>query len=274
MSVTTLASDDLTAAGWRVKATSGLDDLVVPQVRGVDLPGLGRTIEPSTWTQVAPREATVTLLCRATTASALQTALQRLRYRVGRGSLTLTHLRRPNQQLTVRLVRGPASYGPGPEAVGPYYVEVALVVRAADPYWVATTDTVVTFTAASPTACPIGDASVRPVLLLAASGGAVVNPTITYTDAAAATVWSLAITHTIASGDAWEIDARTGTVRKRVSGVWSDASSTLVAGYGLPVIRPEDGDFLGTGSAGSLAVSASSGAANATGTATYAQRFG
>lgn len=270
-SVLWLDDDDLTASGWQVLRTSGLDDLLAPTVREVTLPGLERTVELSTFDSVAPRDGILTLWVRATTYAAMQTALQRLRYRVGGGPVTLKHIRRPNQRLQVRLVRGPASYGSGPEDVGPFYVEVPVAVRAANPFWEATTQSAISFTT-SAVAMPLGDAKVRPTILIAASGGSVVNPTVTYKNAGGTTIWSLAITHTIASGDAWEFNALTGTVRKRVSGVWSNAANTLVAGYTRPYLSPRDGDFFAP-TWPTLQLSASSGSANAQGTSTFRAQY-
>ncbi len=45
------------------------------------------------------------------------------------------------------------------------------------------------------------------------------------------------------SGDLIEINLSTGLVRKRVSGVYSNAMGALAAGWDFPAIDPNDGTF-------------------------------
>lgn len=73
--------------------------------------------------------------------------------------------------------------------------------------------------------------------------GAATNPTLTYKDYTGATVGTMAFTLTVAAGDSIVIDCGRRTVNKIVSGVTSNAISTLAAGYAFPALAPDDASF-------------------------------
>jgi hypothetical protein len=153
-----------------------------------------------------------------------------------RVALALGHVRYPDRQLIVYLTGGPSSYGVGPESLEPLYCEIGVQYVAPNPFWQDATLQVVNFTT-TPVALPQGTADARGVLDILASGAGVVNPTFLYKSGAGVTLATLNPTITIADGDLWRCDCITGQVRKRVSGVWSNAADTLPDHFLFPVFR-------------------------------------
>lgn len=258
MSVT-ISGIVLATQGWQVKRTTGIDDLVSRRVPLVEVPGLGESIEGSRQPIASTRAVTVTVCTRDTSLTVIRNRLAWLASVLrGRDLLRLEHVRRPNQELLARCVSGPADWGPGAAAVGPYYVEGVLAFTAPSPYWQDTADQTVNFTS-SPAAIPLGPEACRGVITLTAPSIDAVDPTVTYRAPGGTALAAFTLNHTILVGDAWEANCRTGTIRKRVSGVWSNAIDTLVSGFVLPVTDPGDGDYL-TASWPTLETDAGSGA--------------
>lgn len=262
---------DLGGDGWRVLRHRGLDAAPTVEYPSTTLPGLGLDVETDTVGRAAPRRFSITWGTKATSYAALDTALRTLKARLVGAPVVLTMDRRPNQRLTARVTDFPVVNGIGGQEIAPYWLEAEVSFVALDPYFEDTSEQAVSF-GTTATALPQGTAATRGVLLLTASGGSVVNPTLTYKTAAGVTVASLAATITIASGDAFEVDVARATVRKRVSGVWTNAASTLAVGFQYPVFSPRDGTFL-TSSWPTIQVAATSGGANANGTATYRRKW-
>lgn len=255
----TINSTTLASLGWKVRRTTGVDDFSTRRVPLIEVPGRGESIEGSRYPVDAPREVTATVWTRDTDLATIRTRLANLDYLLSsRDLLRFEHVRRPSRELLVRCVSGPAGWGPGAGAVGPYFVEGVLRFTAPSPHWQDTSDQVVNFTS-SPVAVPLGTKPSRGVISLTAPSSNAVNPTLLYKTPGGTTVASFTLAHTILVGDAWEANLLTGGIRKRVSGVWSNAIDTLAAGFALPVTDPRDGNYL-TASWPTLQVDAGSGA--------------
>lgn len=258
MSVT-INGTTLASQGWQVKRTTGVDDLPSRRVPLIEVPGRGESIEGSRQSIASPGDMTVTVATRDTSLTVIRARLAWLASALrSTDLLRLEHVRRPSQERLVRCISGPGSWGLGPGAVGPYYVEVVLGFSAPSPFWQDTADQTVNFTS-SPVAVPLGPEASRGVLTLTAPSSNAVNPTVTYKNSGGTAVAAFTLAHTILVGDAWEANCLTGTIRKRVSGVWSNAISTLAAGFVLPITDPADGSYA-TSSWPTLQTSAGSGA--------------
>lgn len=266
--------DDLTAYEWRVKSAAGLDDLPERNFPLVSLPVLGLSIEASTYANVSPRDFSIVFAIRTASQATLEAAIKALNYRLGGPAVVVRSTMRTNQQLTARAIGGKVSYGIGPQFVAPFYFQTEVPFRAANPYWKDTAAAAqsVSF-GTTATALPQGTAPTRGTITIAASGGSVVNPKIRYRNSAGTLLAEILFTHTILTGDALEVNADTGTIRKRVSGVWSDAESLATAGFTLPTFAPRDGNYL-TSTWPTIELAADSGAANGQGTAAYSRAWG
>lgn len=235
----TLAGGELTALGWWLVRSSGLDDLPAQSLQVGSLPAREHGVVLSRLRTEEPQDGTLTVACRATTAQALTAAIAALDAVIGSGTpIVLTHTRRYQQRKTVHVIGGPSSYGPGPEGRGPFYLEIGLRVRAIDPCWEDANEQSVNFTT-SAVAVPQWTRTTRGVITIAASGSTVTDPEIVLKDGAGNPVVTLQPDIAIESGDAWQIDCVTEQVRKRVSGVWSNAIDTLPSGFTFPVFRRE-----------------------------------
>jgi len=238
----TLGGTALTAAGWFLERTSGLDDVPEIGLETTTIPWREESVVTSPFRPVQPRDAVLTVGAVADDTSALATAQAALQGLLPGSEIILTHTRRPSQRLRVMLLSAPASYGPGPEALAPFYLQYGLRVRAVMPWWEDASEQTVNFTT-SAVAVPQGTASTRGVITIAASGGTVTDPVVTYKTSAGATISTLAPTIAILNGDAWRCDVVTGQVRKRVSGVWSNAVDTLPDSFRLPIFETTHGVY-------------------------------
>lgn len=267
----TIDGDDLKALGWRLMRHGGLDAGPTIEVPTTTLPGLGVESEVSGLASARPRRFSVTWGYKASTYAALESALAGLKARLYGRSVVVATDRRPGQQITARVADFPVTNGVGAQDVAPYWLEAEVGFVAVSPYWEDATAQVVAF-GTSAVALPQGTVATEGILLLTASGGSVVDPTLTYKTSAGVAVATVPAVITIANGDAIEIDVTRETVRKRVGGVWSNAASALAVGFTWPVFSPLDGSFI-TSSWPTMQVSASSGAALAAGSATYRRRW-
>lgn len=263
--------NDLSTLGWKLVRHRGVDAGVSAVVPTASLPDLGVDIESSLVTRYAPRSMAVTWGKKVADFAALNTALASLKALVTGRAVVLTFSRRPSQQITARCTDFPVVNGIGPQEIGPFYLEAELGFTAVDPFFQDVTPQAINVTT-SATALPQGTADTDPVLLIVASGGSVVNPTWTYKNSAGTTLATLAATITILNGDALEIDCQRETIRKRVSGVWSNAASVLPLGFLWPVFSPRDGVYL-TSTWPTAQIAATSGSANAVATATYPRKW-
>lgn len=239
---TTLGGVTLLSQGWQVQRTTGIDDLSARRVPIIEVPSLGESIEGSRQPILAPGEITVAVFTRDASLSTVRSRLAWLEHAVGgKDPVRLEHVRRPNQERYVRCVSGPAGWGPGAGAVGPYAVQGVLRFTATQP-WQDTADQTVAF-GSSATAIPLGPKPCRGIITITAPSSNAVNPTILYKSSGGTTLATLTLAHTILVGDAWEANCWTGAIRKRVSGVWSNAITTLAPGFTLPILDPYDGVF-------------------------------
>lgn len=266
--------DDLSSYGWRVVRTAGLDDLPARAFPVVALPIRGVSLEASTYANVSPREFVAVLAIKTSVQATLEAAIKALNYRLGGAAVAFRHALRSNQQITARAISGPVTYGNGPMYLAPFYFQTEVRFLAADPYWRDTTaaSQSVSF-GTTATALPQGTARTEPTITIAASGGSVVNPKFRYRNSAGTLLAEVLFTHTILTGDAVEINSETGAIRKRVSGVWSDAESLVTAGFTLPIFSPYDGNYL-TSTWPTAELAADSGGAFGQGTAAYPRKWG
>lgn len=261
----TLDGTALSGAGWFLVRSTGLDDIPTLALDTSTIPYREELVVASAWRSPAARDVVLTVGCLADTAADLSTATRALNALLPDGEIMLTHTRRPGQRLRVYVLGAPSSYGPGPEAVEPYYLELGVRVTAVSPYWEDATEQTVTF-GSTATAIPMGLADCRGVITVAASGSSVENPVLTYVDADGVTQATISPTVTIADGDAWQIDVERGLVQSRVSGTWSNAITTLPDAFVLPVFRRQHSNYT-TSDWPTLAVSAGAG------TVTYRRRY-
>lgn len=265
--------DDLSALGWRIAASSGLDDLPALSLPTLPLPIRGVSLAASTYRQAAPRDFSLVFSIRTTALATLETALNVLKEKLLSGTtVDVRHALRTGQKLVARCTGGALGYGIGPQYVAPYSYSVELRFTADDPFWQDTTPQSIAVTT-SATLLPMGTAPTRAKVTLSASGGSVVNPKFRYLTNGSTQLWETGFTHTILTGDAVELDAETGQVRKRVSGVWSDAENLLTAGFTLPVFHPKDGTY-STAAWPRGQIAADSGSGFLSCTAAYPRRWG
>lgn len=263
MSGTALNAVSLRSQGWNVQRVTGLDDLPTQRVPILTLPGRPDGVEGSRIPTVSPREITMTLHTRHASLSVIEQRLAWLAHVVtDPEAIAISHPRKTGKVLLARSVGGPADWGPGPGAVGPYFVVVTLRFVAANPYWVSATDQVLNFgTTAVP--IPLGPYAVRGIIQLVADGATVADPIITIRKASTEVVYTVAPDVEILSGDAWELNCITERVRRRISGVWSDAADTMPLVYDIPILNPRHGVF------GTSSPTIECDDANADGTLTY-----
>lgn len=232
---------DLSTLGFQLVRSTGLDDAVPLEPTVVEVPALGHDIEASIYGVQRPRTVTLRLRFRTSDSAALLAAMHGLRARTVNRLVRLRHSQRTGQELVMRCKGLPVEAG-RVRWVAPFAWEPTLELVALDPTYRDTSDQVVAFTAA--TAVPMGTADSRPVVTLTASGGAVTDPSYTVRNSGGVTVGVVPFTVVLASGDALEVDAEAGTVRRRISGVWSNARSLVPIGQVIPTLRASDGDWL------------------------------
>ncbi len=142
--------------------------------------------------------------------------------------------------------------------------DVTLSILCPDPTWYDVTGQLIAF-GTTPSPIPTGTATSGGIIRVAALGAVnVVDPVVSYLNAAGVTVKSLAFTGTLTAGtDYLEIDLDRQTVIEVASGVASNAISWLSTVSEFFAIDPMDGDVL-HGSYAQLKVTATSGTPTAT----------
>lgn len=140
----------------------------------------------------------------------------------------------------------------------------AASILCPDPTWYDVTGQLIAF-GTTPSAIPTGTAPSGGVIRVAVLGATnVVDPVVSYLNAAGVTLKTLAFTGTLTAGtDYLEIDLDRQTVVEYASGVASNAISWLSTASEFFAIDPMDGDPL-SGSYAQLKVTASSGTPTAT----------
>jgi hypothetical protein len=261
---------DLSTEGFRVVRSTGFEDSFPGEVPTMSVPALERDIEASTFAVPKPRAVSLRLRFRTSDAAAMHTAMDRLRARVLGREVRLRHSQRDAQELVARCRGLPVDVG-RIRWVSPFQWEPTLEFVCRDPAYRDRTAQEISFTTTA-ASLPMGTGSSRLVLRITATGGSVVNPRFIYESSTAATLADITMTLTVANGDAVELDGETGAVRKRVSGVWSNARDTVPLGTVFPQLLPSHGDFL-TSAYPTIKGAATSGGANIVGLATYRRRW-
>lgn len=230
--------------GWKVMrdTLAGFDGAPAAVPATMRIPGLGNQVVSSRNYEAPPRRLTATLYRKETVKATMETAGHRLRALVEGRVVRLRHDLRTNQEILARCVSFPMAYGVGPKYLPPYVWKPTLEFEADDPYFRDTTDQTVNFTTTA-TAVPVGTKRCKGRYTIVASGGTVTNPILTWENSAGTTIATIQPTIAILNGDAFEIDHEAGTVRKRVSGVWSNARNTIPIGTVIPFLDPAYGDF-------------------------------
>lgn len=260
---------DLSTLGFQVVRSTGLDDAIPLEPTVVEVPALGHDIEASIYGVQRPRTVTLRLRFRTSDSAALLAAMHGLRARTVNRIVRLRHAQRPGQELVARCKSSPVETG-RVRWVAPFSWEPTLEFVALDPMYRDTSDQVSGFGVA--TALPMGTADALPVVLFTAAGAAVTNPEYRVRDSSGVQVGRVAFTAVVANGDALEVDAAAGTIRKRVSGVWSNARDLVPIGQVIPILRASDGDWL-TSSWPTIESGATAGAVNLAGSISYRRRW-
>lgn len=123
--------------------------------------------------------------------------------------------------------------------------DATLTILCPDPTWYDVTGQVIGFSA-TPSAIPLGTAPVGGLVRIAAPSWSanVVDPTLTYLNAAGVTVQTMAMTGTLIAGtDFLEVDLARQTITKSSSGTVTNAISWLTSGEFF-ALDPMDGDPL------------------------------
>lgn len=260
---------ELSTLGFQVVRTTGLDDAVPLEPTTIAVPAVGHDIEASVYGVQRPRVVTIRLRFRTSDSAALLAAMHGLRARVVNRLVRVRHAQRPNQELVLRCKSLPIDGG-RVRWVAPFAWEPTLELVGLDPAYRDTSDQVVAFV--GQTAVPMGTADARPVVTLTATGGFANDPSYTIKNSSGVVVGNVPFTTVVADGDALEVDAQAGTVRKRVSGVWSNARDLVPIGQVIPILRASDGDWL-TSSWPSIQRIHGGGTATLTGSISYRRRW-
>jgi len=251
---------DLAATfGFHVERATGLDDLPTQTDRSVPVPGLRGAMLTQTDPDISTRELVLEGTIVATSTTALQTNLDALKALVGAGLLEVRFYATQTRAYYGRCQGAPST--PFPVQFRQTSTKVTIRILCLDPLGYDLDLSVISF-GSSYTAMPLGTGPSAPVLYIVGGLSGASNPTITYASAAEETIWTMALTATIAAGDYVRIDCGLQSLTKSVSGVISDARAYLTsAPPRYIVLRPSDGDY-STSSWPKLKVSAGSGAAH------------
>lgn len=243
MSAILLDGNDLTAIGWQIQSAAGLDDGVSQSLPIAQLAAGGAALFGSTSYTQSPRTGTLTFVAGPFWAyTDLDTALNKLKQRLGGKTVVVTSARRPSKQLTALFTGFPADALDPAQFVAPYRCSVALAFTAPNPYWQDQTPQSVSF--ATATATPSGTAPCWATVTITNSGGSSIsNPHIVQQDHTGATAVDLPTTCTIPVGDAIEIDGVLQRCRRRTSGVWTVDMSIVASGFPYPRVTPRDADY-------------------------------
>lgn len=250
---------DLMTLDVHVQRVGGIDDTISWSERTAAIPGLMGAVQTAADADVSMREISVdaTVLCMS--AAALESRLLDLKALLGHGFHELKVYASQSRAYYGRLTRFSTN------KVDPQFAtataRLQLTFQCLDPLGYDLNLSVVAF-GSSYVGMPLGTGPSAPVLYVVGGSGGATNPTITYADAASNTLWTMALTCTIAAGDHVRIDNRLQQITKSVSGVISDARSYLTSSPPrYIVLRPSDGDY-STSSWPQLKVSAGSGIAH------------
>lgn len=227
--------------GLHLQRVSGNDSLVVQADRTVNVPGLRGAVLAATDPDVATRELVLEGNLVASSAAARETSLAALKALCGPGQHEVVFYGTSTRAYYGRVQAIEAS--PFPMQFLQAALGVTIRILCLDPLAHDLDLSVISFGSVL-TAMPLGTGPSAPVLHIVGGIGGAVNPTITYANAGGDTIWTMALTGTIAAGDHVRIDCALQNLTKSVSGVIGDARSWLTsAPPRYIVLRPEDGDY-------------------------------
>jgi hypothetical protein len=263
--------ETVSSLGFQLVRSAGFEDSLPGELPTMSVPALEREVVASTFEVPKPRPVSVRLRYRTPDAAVMKTAMDGLRARVLGRDVRLRHSQRDTQELIGRCRSLPVDVG-RLRWVAPFTWEPTLEFLCRDPAYRDRTEQNIAF-GTSAVALPMGTLGTRLLLRITATGGSVVNPRFQYKANGGATLADVTMTLTVASGDAVELDGETGMIRKRVSGVWSNARDTVPLNTVLPRMTPSDGAFL-TSAWPTIQGAATTGGANIVGAAIYRRRWG
>lgn len=184
----------------------------------------------------------------ATSLTNLNSQLDTLREILDRGLIEVKFAHDTTRLLRCRTTACQVAYGaPAFRTAGQKVALVTISLRADDPYYCATSPSVISF----------GSTAVDIPLGTAPSGGrdqwsalieivgAATTPTLTYLNSAGDIVSTMVFTSSVLAGDSIVIDIGRRLVYKFVSGTRTNTISTVTAGYAFPALDPSDGYVAG-----------------------------
>jgi hypothetical protein len=205
---------------------------------------------------ILQREGSLTGLLKGRTPALTETALDSLKLLFAIGGVLKDVSPGGNTRQISVVSQGEVAVNAASKNGTAYQLSVPLL--AVDPFWEATSSTVVTLSSAGPFfATALGNAPSYPVIVLTAP----TNPVLTYRNSVAATIHTLGFTITLTGVDKLTIDMSTGRITKTIAGVTTNAISAKTSGDFPFALDPADGV--------SPDISTSSG----TGTVTYTKRY-
>jgi hypothetical protein len=190
---------------------------------------------------VSTRELVLEGTIVATSTATLQTNLDALKALVAAGLLEVRFYATQTRAYYGRCQGAPST--PFPIQFRQTSTKVTIRILCLDPLGYDLDLSVISF-GSTYTDLPLGTGPSAPVLYIVGGSGGAVNPTVTYANGSEDTVWTMALTGTIAAGDHVRIDCALQQLTKSVSGVISDARSYLTSAPPRYIVfRPFDGDY-------------------------------
>jgi phage-related protein len=227
---------DLGTLGFRVSEPRGIWNTPIASSESIVVPGrAGQLVPQASMVALASRTIDIVGTLRGSSRADFLAKLDILKALRG-AALTVILDEAPGRQYTARLLSATL------EAFGPVFLQqeqpLTLSLFCDDPYAYDTTLQVVAFAVA--TAVPQGTAPTRRGIITIT--GAVVNPVITYKNAAGVTIETLGFTRTLAGGDTLTIDLDQFLVTRTVGGVPTNDLNALTSGDFFQ-LSPLDGDY-------------------------------